>query len=350
MKNGLLRISFLFLIAAVLTNFAKAQDLNTQLKAAFEKGELPGLHGAMAEYQGKPLAEVYFEGEDERWGQSIGTVKHGPQTLHDLRSVTKSVVGLLYGIALWEGKVPEPSAPLYAQFPEYPDLANDPQRAGILIEHVLSMQMGLEWNEDLPYSDPNNSEVAMERAEDRFRYILEQPIREAPGKNWIYSGGAAALIGHLIEKGTGQSLDDYAAEKLFGPLGITEFEWVSGQDGVISAASGLRLTLPDLMKIGRMVANEGEGIVPQEWLKASFEPKVTIDQHTRYGYLWYLTGPQNQISVAVGNGGQRLTVQPARDLVVASFAGRYNDSASWQTSLKVLLDFAVPAAKKMSKQ
>ena len=350
MKNGLLRISLLVLIAAVSTNFAGAQDLNTQLKTAVEQGNLPGLHGAIVDYQGQRLGEAYFEGEDERWGQSIGTVKHGPQTLHDLRSVTKSVVGLLYGIALSEGKVPEPSAPLYAQFPEYPDLANDPERAGILIEHVLSMQMGLEWNEDLPYSDPNNSEVAMERAEDRVRFILEQPVREAPGQSWIYSGGAAALIGHLIEKGTGQSLDEYAAEMLFSPLKIETVEWVSGSDGVVSAASGLRLALPDLAKIGRMVANEGEGIVPQAWLEASFVPKVTIDQHSRYGYLWYLTGSDNEIAVAVGNGGQRLTVQPARDFVVASFAGRYNDPASWQTSLKVLLDFAIPSAKQASKQ
>ncbi|EFO30847.1 beta-lactamase [Roseibium sp. TrichSKD4] len=348
MKNSFWQSLAIILFGVFSMQSVNAEDLNTELKAAFEKGELPGLHGAMAEYQGKLLAEVYFEGEDERWGQSIGSVKHGPETLHDLRSVTKSVVGLLYGIALGEGKVPEPSTALYDQFPEYPDLANDPERGGILIEHVLSMQMGLEWNEDLPYSDPRNSEIAMEMAQDRFRYILEQPIREAPGQSWIYSGGAAALIGRLIEKGTGQSLDDYAAEKLFGPLGIKGFEWIAGDDGVISAASGLRMTLPDLMKIGRMVANDGEGIVPEEWLEASFEPKVTIHQHSRYGYLWYLSGPDNEISVAVGNGGQRLTVQPARDFVVASFAGRYNDSASWQTSLKVLLDFAVPAAKRVS--
>ena len=329
-----------------------AQSLDQNLKAAFDAGKLPGLHGAIVDFRGERLAEVYFPGEDERWGTPLGRIEHGPGTVHDLRSVTKSVVGLLYGIALNEGKVPAPDAPLYAQFPEYADLSADPERARILVGHALSMQMGLEWNEDLPYTDPRNSEIAMESAPDRYRYILEQPVREAPGGAWIYSGGAVALLGRLIEKGTGMPLDAYAQSRLFQPLGIENAEWVAGGDGVPSAASGLRLTLPELAKIGRMVSHggqyEGHRIVPSDWLTLSFEPRVTIDGFTRYGYLWYLAdaGPRT-IAIAVGNGGQRLTVQPDVDLVVASFAGRYNDPQSWRTSLAIVLDYAVPAAKSL---
>ncbi len=64
--------------------------------------------------------------------------------LHDLRSVSKSVVGLVYGIALAAGKVPSPEAKLYDQFPEYADLANQPGRDRLTIYHVLSMTLGLE--------------------------------------------------------------------------------------------------------------------------------------------------------------------------------------------------------------
>jgi len=67
----------------------------------------------------------------------------------------------------------------------------------------------------------------------------------APGKRWSYNSGAAALIGKLIEDGTGMALDDYARDKLFQPLGITRWYWVRRPDGVPSAASG-RLTARDL--------------------------------------------------------------------------------------------------------
>ena len=125
----------------------------------------------------------------------LGSVTFGPDTLHDLRSVTKSIVGLLYGIALDRGLVPSPDAPLLAQFPEYPDLAADPQRAHLTVMNALNMTLGMEWDEQLPYADPTNSEIAMERVPDRYRFILDRPFVAVPGERWIYSGGAVALLG-----------------------------------------------------------------------------------------------------------------------------------------------------------
>lgn len=344
----------LFLLATIaLMTSANAQTLDERLQASFDAGKLPQLHGAIVELGPHKLAEIYFPGEDERWGQKLGLRRHGPDTLHDLRSVTKSIVGLLYGIALAEGKVPPLEASLYAQFPRYADLLAQPGREKILVAHALSMQMGLEWNESLPYSDPRNSEIAMEMAKDRYRYALEQPMREPPGQSWIYSGGAVALVGKLIEDGVGMTLDAYAKAKLFAPLGIAQFEWIKGSDGVASAASGLRLTLPDLVKIGRLVAqdgvHDGRQIVPANWLKLSFQPRGKIDDFLRYGYLWYVANAgadADPIVIAIGNGGQRLTVQPGIDFVVASVAGRYNDPTAWQTSTRVVFEFAVPEAKK----
>ena len=328
------------------------QALGQKLKASFDAGDLPGLHGAIVDLRDRRLAEVYFPGADERWGEPIGYRDHGPDTLHDLRSISKSVVGLLYGIALAEGRVPAPEAPLYPHFPQYPDLMHEPGRDRIQIRHVLSMQMGLEWDESLPYNDPRNSEIAMEMAPDRYRFILEQPIREAPGRTWNYSGGAVALLGKLIEYGSGMTLDAYAARKLFEPLGIGRFEWVAGDDGEPSAASGLRLALPDLAKIGHLVVDrgvyDGRQIVPAEWLDASFKPRATINEFIQYGYLWYVKeSVECAVVMGVGYGGQRLTVDRSAGLVVASFAGRYNDPDSWQTPIKVLFDFAVPEARRL---
>ena len=170
-------------------------------------GACPAWMRLLVSRRGRLLFEYYGEGEAENWGTPLGKVTFGPTVLHDLRSVTKSLVGMLYGIALADGKVPPPEARLYDQFPEYPDLAKQPGRDRITIAHVLSMTMGIEWDElTLPYGDPRNSENAMEAAPDRYRYILSLPIVGEPGVKWTYCGGATALLGHLIARGTGQKL------------------------------------------------------------------------------------------------------------------------------------------------
>ncbi|WP_435821592.1 hypothetical protein [Micromonospora musae] len=74
------------------------------------------------------MLEYYGAGEDYAWGDSLGVVEFGPETLHDIRSVTKSVTVLLYGIALGEGMVPPPAEPLLRRFPQYPELAADAGR------------------------------------------------------------------------------------------------------------------------------------------------------------------------------------------------------------------------------
>jgi CubicO group peptidase (beta-lactamase class C family) len=340
------------LSAAMVPGTVMAQPvLNDALSAAHQDGGFPGLHAVLVRYGNETLAEVYFRGEDERWGQSLGVREHGPDVLHDIRSVTKSIVGLLYGIALSDGKVPPPEAPLIAQFPEYADLFTDPKRAEITVAHALSMKMGTEWNEDLPYTDPNNSEIAMELAEDRYRFALDRPMVTDPGDWWHYNGGALALLGKLIEDGTGQDLEAYAAEVLFEPLGIEEYEWIRGADGVASAASGLRLTVPGLARIGDLILQngvwKGRQIVPAEWLETSFTPRADLDQ-VRYGYLWWLAnwGDPPAWVAGCGNGGQRLTVQAEHDLVVVVLTGNYNDPDAWRLPARIVDEYVSPEIRR----
>jgi len=145
------------------------------------------------------VLERYFEGDDRKRGVGdIGHVAFKPDTLHDLRSCSKSIVGLLYGIALEQGKVPPPETPLYSAFPEY-EVARLQNRHLITVQHVLTMTMGTDWDESsLVYSDPRNSETAMDEAQDRYRYILERPIVGLPGTHWAYCGGATALLARLV--------------------------------------------------------------------------------------------------------------------------------------------------------
>lgn len=324
-----------------------SSSLERKLEAGIESGLLTGLHAVAVSRNGQTVLEAYYPGEDQNWGKPLGKVAFDRGTLHDLRSVTKSIVGILYGIVLDRGIVPAVDASLYAQFPEYPDLAKGEDRADITVGHALSMTVGLEWDEfSKPYTDPLNSEIAMENAPDRFRFVLEQPIAHPPGEHWTYSGGCVALIGAIIERGTGKTLPEFAREALFAPLGIKAFEWNTGSDGVASAASGLRLSTPDLLKIGEMLLNGGKygdtQIVASDWLAESWKPRIPTGDGWHYGRLWFLDeaavpaldGPKAWVG-GVGNGGQRLWLMPEAGIACVIYSGNYNQWDSWMTPMRV---------------
>ena len=321
--------------SAIKPAVAADGDIGARLADMQRDGRVVGLHALLVSKGGRMLFEHYGTGVDESWGTPLGTVAFGPTVLHDLRSVTKSIVGMLYGIALAGGKVPPPEAKLYEQFPEYADLAKQPGRERITVAHVLSMTLGLEWDElTIPYGDPRNSENAMELSADRYRYVLDRPIVGESGVKWTYNGGCTALLGRLITKGTGDKLPDYARRVLFDPLGLGPTGWSNGLQGEAAAASGSRLRAPDLLRIGQMVlaggAWQGKQIVPAAWLKQSTSPSVTIEGMFRYGWHWYLSevpprapGQGQAVISGIGWGGQRLFMLPGLDLVVAMNAGNY---------------------------
>ena len=183
-------VCFYGMILPMSSPAARDFEVEGKIQQAFAEGKLKGLHGMLVTLRGKTFAEVYFKGKDQSWGTPTGVRQHGPDTLLDLRSVTKSIVSLLYGIALSESVVPRPESSLVAGFPEYVHLASDVERQNIRVANALTMQMGIEWNEDLPYDDPRNSEIAMEYAKDRYQFVLEQKIISEPGKKWHYNGRA----------------------------------------------------------------------------------------------------------------------------------------------------------------
>jgi CubicO group peptidase (beta-lactamase class C family) len=325
-----------------------APDLEARLDRLIAEKRAWNLHGVVVVRGGRLVLERYFAGPDWAVTRDLGHVTFGPDTLHDLRSVTKSIVGLLYGIALEQGKVPPPEAPLFASFPDHADLAAGRER--LTIHHVLTMTMGTDWDETtVPYSNPANSEIAMELAADRYRYVLERRIVGEPGRRWSYSGGATALLGRIIADGAGKPLPDFAREVLFDPLGMGPTEWFVSRDGVPSAASGLRMTPRDLTRIGLMMLAggvwQGRRIVPASWLEKCVTPIVSCDELRRFGYHWYVgdfafgTPPGSRLERwwgCFGNGGQRLFVLPGFDLAVAVTAGNYNTQDQWMPSNRVM--------------
>jgi len=237
-----------------------APDLEARLDKAIADKRIWNLHGLVVLRNDRLVLERYFEGEDQTRGiGKIGHVTFKPEMIHDLRSCSKSIVGLLYGIALQQGKVPPPDAPLFSAFPEYADLADKEGRDRLTIQHVLTMTMGTDWDESsLLYSDPRNSEIAMDNAADRYRYILERRVVDTPGAHWTYCGGATALLAHLIAKGSGKTLHQFARENLFYPFGMGPTEWATGRDGEPFAASGARMSVRGLARIGAVMLHDGK--------------------------------------------------------------------------------------------
>jgi len=342
-----------------MTEEGFAPGFGARLDQFILSGQARNVHCVIVARRGRLVAERYYEGEDqvrtERGRTRLERVAFDAERSHELRSVSKSIVGLLYGIALAAGKVPPLDASLLAQFPQYTDLPDMWQRQRWTIKHAMTMTLGMDWNEDLSYEDPRNSQTAMEAAPDRYRYALEQPIVAVAGERWIYSAGATALIGKLIEKGVGRAIHDYARSVLFDPLGFGPTEWRIGRDGETNFASGLAMRPRDLARIGQMLLDGGKSeerqVVPATWLEDSFKPAVRINDRRQYGYHWYLSealldrpeGRRREPMVAAfGNGGQRLFVFPGLDLVVVVTAGNYNSRDQGVGPARVLNDIVLP--------
>jgi len=190
------------------------------------------------------------------------------------------------------------------------------------------MTPGLEWNEDLPYNDAKNSCDVMESKHDWVEYVINQPMAAEPGKVWVYSSGATQLLSHIFKKATGKTVDQYAAEHLFQPLGIA-YHWKHSPTGLPDTEGGLYISSSSLAKIGFLFLKngtwEGKQIVPADWVKASVAPAMSAEdegQRWRYGFQWWLQpwgkSPEKFAWAARGFGGQELRVVPEYNLIVVS--------------------------------
>ena len=321
-----------------------------------------GVHAILIERGGQLIYEEYFDGFDERWGVPLGKISMTAESKHDLRSVTKSVVSALVGIAHGEGKIPSLDQPIVDWFPEYPELKT-PERRRVTLAHVLSMTSGFEWNESVPYNDPRNDEIRMTRDSDPLRYALSRSFAVDPGTDFNYNGGLTQVMAAVLVRATKTSLPDYARTKLFEPLNITDVEWVGNLAGMPAAASGLRLRARDLAKFGSLYLHggkwNGKQIIPASWTELStrrhfrFRPRTGPDAGGEFGYgyfWWYSCYPSAsgliEARTAVGNGQQRIFVLPGLDMVVTIFAGRYNDFTIGATlGSTILREHVLPAVK-----
>ncbi len=322
------------------------------LRDKLAKSNSPSVHAVVVVRNGTLLFEHYRKGYDEKWGRPIGEVQYAADVKHDVRSISKSVVSLLVGIAIDRGLIRSVDEPVFTFFPEFASLRTS-EKDRILVRHLLTMSSGIEWDErKRPYTDPENSEIKMIFAPDSYRYAFEQPMAVEPGKVWNYSGGSTTLLAAIVEKVTGKPLFDFAWESLFTPLGITDVEWRYMPNGQPAAASGLRLRPRDLAKVGQLFLNEGswngKQVVSTTWLRESIEPRFTVWTGNRYGYQWWLgrssvKGRFIDWTAGFGLGGQRLFILPTYDAVVVITAGLYKSSIQYVVDIDILNNYVLPA-------
>lgn len=264
--------------------------------------------------------------------------------INDVRSTGKSFTAILLGIALDEGLVQSIDQDVYSFFSKekYPALNEDLKK--VKIKHLLDMSSGLNADSD-DWRTPGHAGQWMSK-QDWVSYILSISLKSEPGENWVYADINAALIGAIIEETSGMSLNDFAKEKVFTPLGIKKYYWYTNESNQSVAAGTLYLSTLDFAKLGVLVANKGKWgetqIVSAEYIEKliaikSFDISELSPLWDSYGMLWYknkgsIKGKEVDFLWASGNGGNHLVVVPSENMVVAltstAYGYRYGQTRS----------------------
>lgn len=228
-----------------------------------------------------------------------------------IRSVTKSIASLAYGIALDRGDLPGLDQRVEEVFPQYFGPEDDAKRA-ITVRHLLTMTSGLNSLE----ADDGTLAVSWIGA------YIQAPLISEPGAEFRYDGALPHLLSGMLTEATQLSLSEYMQQHVFAPLDITGVTWETDPEGFTSGFSGITISARDLAKIGLLYLREGmwEGrqIVPREWVEASSQNQAPGGSAAAgYGYLWWLSDESRFDGFfAAGYGGQYIYVIPTLDLVV----------------------------------
>lgn len=253
-----------------------------------------------------------------------------PDDLRPVYSVTKSVSSLALGIARSEGAVPVLDTPLLDVVDAAPDLPQRMEKEAITLRHVLQMRAGFEWDElSTNYANAGNPVSALAASEDWIEHVLALPMGAEPGSVFAYNSGVSMLMSQLVESSTGESMETYATEALFEPLGIERWTWNVGPNELTNTGWGLWLLPRDMAAIGELVRLggrwDGEQLVPASWIEASREAATRFTDGTGYGYQWWLPAEDggSRPMAAWGYGNQYIVVVPSLEVVMVTTGANF---------------------------
>ena len=307
------------------------------------------IHSVLLVKNGKLILEEYFYGYDR-------------DKKHQMRSATKSVTSILVGIAKDRKMIQSVDQKIYEYFPEYDEIDWSAPKNKITLKHVLTMTAGLDWNEwTYPDSDTRSSIYGMARSDDWIEYVLQKGIEQPPGEIFNYSSGLSLVLGAILKNKTGLYANDFADKYLFGPLGISEFSWQQGPNGMVYTSGGDRglwLRPRDMAKIGLLFLNKGNWkgrqIVSSEWVNESTKSHVNaFFAGSEYGYQWWrgekAIGKRTiGVFYAAGHGGQYIFVCPSLDLVAVFTSKVYGNPLGVARPQVMMADHIIPAIVSLS--
>ena len=306
----------------------------SEFQAALERaGRTDRLTSLLVVRFGRLVGEAYFR------GRSAGS-------LHDVRSVTKSVVSTLVPLAIENGFVRDLDQPIG----ELIDPATTQltlEQAAITVGHLLTMSGGFQWDEATAagYNDWVTSP-------DPIQYLLERPLTSIPGESFLYNSAAVHLLGVALEDAADMTLPQMAEAWLFGSIGIGSSAWEPLGPGRVNGGSGIDLRSRDLARLGALMLQDGVSgtnrILPEGWVAAATTPSFTWRSTygplsaLSYGRLWWTDDHAPTAAfMAWGFGGQFVYVVPDMDLVVVATTEWQGVGSSATLVTQAVLDLVV---------
>lgn len=328
-----------------------AAPTEERLNQILDSGELGDLTSVLVARGGETVYERYLSGD--------------ASTPRNTRSTTKTVVGMLVGIAIEQGKLPGVDAKMLEYLDHQPRRNPDERKSAITVEDLMTMSSLMECDDWNQFSRGN--EERMYIVEDWLQFFLDLPIKGFPawvdkpadapyGRAVSYCTAGTFVLGQVVAGATGKAVDEYAREVLFTPLGIEVAEWQYSPLGLAQTGGGLGLTTRGLSKLGQLHldggvvpadAGAGERIVSREWVERSTTPKANIQPGMDYGYLWWLrdvpVGDGTAASFAMaGSGGNRVMVVPELGAVLVVTSENFRRGDAQQITRRLIDEFLVP--------
>lgn len=219
---------------------------------------------------------------------------YSENSLSNSFSAAKSVVALLIGIALDEGKINSLDQPIGNFIPEYAEGS----RKDLTIRQVLTMSSGLNWEEK--YTTPFSTTARAYYGSNIADLVIDLEVVEKPGVYFDYLSGNTQILAMVVESATSMRISQYASEKLWKPVGASQDAlWCLDRDnGMEKAYCCFNTNARDFARFGQLVLNNGtwdnEVIISEDYISDATTAKdYLLDKRDNnpvdfYGYQWWI--------------------------------------------------------------